>query len=179
MWHIAPSSTTALRLTHTSAQLARLLSRLYRSPKKKGPLKNIRPLTLSNAARKILSLVTLRRIQRHVDHYTGPWQAAYKQGRSCSDIVWCQRMLIAVVMNKQFHFHKIGIDMSSAFDTIKRSTILSLLSDAGCSEDDIRLVRFLLSNTILKVRVNSCMSVEFVTTLGAFQGDSLSGCLFT
>ena len=88
-------------------------------------------------------------------------------------------MLIAVVMNKQFCFHKMGIDMSSAFDTIRRSTILSLLSDAGCSEDDIRLVRFLLSNTILKVRVNSATSIEFETTMGSFQGDSLSGCLFT
>ena len=40
-------------------------------------------------------------------------------------------------------------------------------------------MRFLLSNTILKIRVNSSYSVEFITTLGSFQGDSLSGCLFT
>ena len=69
--------------------------------------------------------------------------------------------------------------MSAAFDTIKRSTILNLLIDAGCSEDEVRLVRFLLSNTVLKIRVNSTCSAEFVTTLGSFQGDSLSGCLFT
>jgi hypothetical protein len=165
--------------THLHKVGEAIITPLQKPKKPKGPLQNIRPLTLSNAARKILSLVTLRRIQRQVDHYTGPWQAAYKQGRSCSDIVWCQRMLIAVVMNKQFCFHKMGIDMSSAFDTIKRSTILSLLADAGCSEDDIRLVRFLLSNTILKVRINSDTSIEFETTMGSFQGDSLSGCLFT
>ena len=88
-------------------------------------------------------------------------------------------MLIAVVLTKNFAFHKMGIDMSSAFDTIKRSTILNLLGDAGCCADDIRLVRFLLSNTVLKVRVNSTTSIEFATTLGSFQGDSLSGCLFT
>ena len=165
--------------THLRTVGEAVITPLQKPKKPKGPLKNIRPLTLSNSARKILSLITLRRIQRQVDHYTGPWQAAYKQGRSCSDIVWSQRMLIAVVMKKQFSFHKMGIDMSSAFDTIKRSTILNLLSDAGCSDDDIKLVRFLLSNTILKVRVNSSTSVEFVTTLGSFQGDSLSGCLFT
>ena len=72
-----------------------------------------------------------------------------------------------------------GIDMSAAFDTIKRSTILNLLADAGCSDDDIRLVRFLLSNTKIRVRVNNTFSVVFETTLGSFQGDSLSGCLFT
>ena len=88
-------------------------------------------------------------------------------------------MLVAVVMKKHFEFHKMGIDMSSAFDTIKRSTILNLLADAGCTDDDIRLVRFLLSNTVLKIRVNDSFSAEFITTLGSFQGDSLSGCLFT
>ena len=82
-------------------------------------------------------------------------------------------MLVAVVMRKHFEFHKMGIDMSSAFDTIKRSTILNLLADAGCTDDDIRLVRFLLSNTVLKIRVNNAFSVEFITTLGSFQGDSL------
>ena len=63
-----------------------------------------------------------------------------------------------------------GNDMSAAFDTIKRSTILNLLAD-------IRLVRF-RANTKIRIRVNT-FSVVFETTLGLFQGDSLSGCLFT
>ena len=88
-------------------------------------------------------------------------------------------MLISVVMEKKWEFHKIGIDMSSAFDTINRQTILNLLADAGCTEDEIRLVRFLLSNTKLRVRVNNTLSAEFISTEGAFQGDSLSGTLFT
>ena len=59
-----------------------------------------------------------------------------------------------------------GIDMSAAFDTIKRSTILNFLADAGCSDDDIRLVRFLFkSNTKIQVRVNNTVSVVFETTL--------------
>jgi len=46
-----------------------------------------------------------------------------------------------------------GIDMSSAFGTISRKTILNLLEDAGRTEDEIRIVRLLLSNTKLHVRV--------------------------
>ena len=72
-----------------------------------------------------------------------------------------------------------GIDMSSAFDTIRRTTILDLLKEAGCDEDEIRLVRFLISNTKLRVKVNGTLSAEFHSFLGAFQGDCLSGCLFT
>lgn len=121
----------------------------------------------------------LKRIESVLDAYTGPWQAAYKSGRSCTDIVWCHRMLTSLVMQKEFNYSKMSIDMSSAFDTIKRQTILNLLNDAGCSEDDIRLVRFLLSGTILRVRINNVKSSEFESTLGSFQGDALSGKLFT
>ena len=36
-----------------------------------------------------------------------------------------------------------GIDMSQAFDTIKRGKILDVLEQAGCGEDEVRLVRLL------------------------------------
>jgi hypothetical protein len=88
-------------------------------------------------------------------------------------------MLISVVKNKEWEFSKMGIDMSSAFDTIKRKTILELLAKAGCTEDEIKLVRYLLSNTKLQVRIKNELSEEFESTIGAFQGDSLSGKLFT
>ena len=53
------------------------------------------------------------------------------------------------------------------------------MKDACCSEDDIRFVQYLLSNTFLRVPVNSSLSEEFESLLGAFQGDTLSGKLFT
>ena len=156
-----------------------ILAPLQKPGKPKGPPKSLRPLNLLNGVRKILSVIALNRTQDQINNYTGPWQCGYKNGRSCADIVWSQRMLISVVLRKQFEFHKMGIDMSSAFDTIKRSTILNLLNDAGCSEDDLRLVRLLLANTKVRVRVNSETSAEFTSTNGSFQGDSLSGALFT
>lgn len=119
-----------------------ILSPLQKPKKAKGPIKNLRPITLSNSLRKIMSLNTLRRIDDIIDTYTGPWQAAYKRGRSCADIVWSQRILTSIVLEKEFEYSKMGIDMTAAFDTIKRSTILNLLEDAGCARDDVRLVRF-------------------------------------
>ena len=152
---------------------------LQKPGKPKGPLTSLRPLTLLNGSRKILTLITLRRIEQKVDDYTMAWQCGYKHGRSCADIVWAQRMMISVVLRKHWTYNKMGIDMSRAFDTVKRTTIIDLLHEAGCSVDDIRLVQYLLSNTKLKVRVNNSLSEEFESLLGAFQGDSLSGKLFT
>ena len=51
-----------------------------------------------------------------------------------------------------------GVEMSSAFDTIYRQTILNVLSVAVCTEDETRLARLLLTNTILRINVNSQLS---------------------
>ena len=69
--------------------------------------------------------------------------------------------------------------MSRAFDTIKRSKTLDALHQAGCNNDELRLVRLLLADTRLKVRVNTAHSAEFETTIGSPQGDGLSPVLFT
>ena len=78
---------------------------------------------------------------------SGPWQCAYKRARSCADIVWCQRVLLSVVQRKKWEYHCMGIDMSSAFDMIKRTTILDLLKLCGSTDDELRIVQLLLSNT--------------------------------
>ena len=61
-----------------------------------------------------------------------------------------------------------GIDMSSAFDTIRRTSILELLAECGCDDDEVRLVRLLLSDTKLRVNFNDTVSLEFQSFLGAF-----------
>lgn len=106
-----------------------------------GPPSNLRPIVLLNCIRKVISLISLHRIQRKVDFFTGVTQGGFKRGRSCADIVWAQRMLISVVQYRHWQFHKMGIDMSRAFDTIKRRKILEVLELAGCNEDELRLIQ--------------------------------------
>ena len=72
-----------------------------------------------------------------------------------------------------------GIDISSAFDTLRRPSILKLLGKCGCDDENVRLARPLLSHTNLRVNLNNAMSFEFKSFVGAFQGNCLSGCLFT
>ena len=86
---------------------------------------------------------------------------------------------IIINIIKKWSYHRMSFDMSSAFDTIDRETVLNVLRDAGCTDDEIRMVRLLLSNTLLKIKVNNSFSIEFQSTTGAFQGDALSGNLFT
>ena len=100
---------------------------LQKPRKPLGPLSSLRPIVLLNCTRKVISLVALHRIQEKVNTFTGASQGGFKQGYSCADLVWVQCMLIATVQSCQWDFHRMGIDMSHAFDTIKQGKALEVL----------------------------------------------------
>ena len=135
-----------------------ILKALPKPKKTPGPPEHLRPIILLNRAYKLLSIITLKRIEKKIATFTRPCQAGLKKGRSCADAVWAQRMLASVVMKKYWELHKSGIDMSKAFDTIKRRNILEILQTAGCSNEKISIVRFLIYNTKLKVNINKSSS---------------------
>ncbi len=59
------------------------------------PVKNIRPIVLLPLLRKLLSIIVLNRIREAVDMYLSPAQSGFRCGRSCADIVWAHRWLVA------------------------------------------------------------------------------------
>ena len=68
---------------------------IHKPNKDHGPPKNLRPLNLLNSIRKILSVVTLNRIKPKVEGYLSDSQAAYRNKRSTTDIIWAHRFIIA------------------------------------------------------------------------------------
>ena len=68
--------------------------------------------------------------------------------------------------------------MSAAFDTIDRQALLKIM-EGIIMEDEMRLVRFLLSETWIKARVHGASTNHpFLSNIGTPQGDSLSPILF-
>ena len=63
-----------------------------------------------------------------------------------------------------------GIDMTAAFDTIKRARLLEMVNTI-VEEDELRMIRVLLSNTTLEIKINS----NDVVSVPSAQGDGLSG----
>ena len=61
--------------------------------------------------------------------------------------------------------------MSSAFDTIDRQTLLDILREI-IEEDELRIIRFLLSDTIINTRINGARKEKpFESNIGSPQGD--------
>ena len=138
-----------------------------------------RPVNLLLTYRRLLSLIILDRISDKVDETMSPYQFAYRRGRSTGDIVLIHKYLIAGAKSKGLEKVCMGIDMSKAFDTIDRSRLLNILKARGISEDNVTLIKILLSNTSFQVKQGKNIAREFKTNRGVPQGDGLSPILFT
>ena len=147
-------------------------------PKKKGPVKNLRPINLLLVIRKMLSKIALRRSGKAIDRHLSHSQSAYRSFRSTTDIVWSYKWIIAKVQEYDITIYVTGIDMSAAFDTVDRNRLLEI-AEGVLDEDGLRMLRVLLSDTTIEVRVKGAESKPFKSNVGSPQGDSYSGPQFT
>ena len=146
--------------------------------KPKRPPKNLRPITLLNTLRKVLSLITLDRIRPSIEKYLSHSQSGFRPERSTSDVVWTHRWLAAKTVTENINIKITGIDMSAAIDTIDRDILLQILKNI-VEEDELRLNQCLLSNTRINTRINNAdINAPFTSNVGSPQGDGLSPVLF-
>ena len=71
----------------------------------------------------------------------------------------------------------LGIDMSRAFDTIRRDKLMHIL-ETFLDDSELRMIRLLLADTTLESQLVKGRCAAFNTTIGTPQGDSLSPVLF-
>ena len=71
----------------------------------------------------------------------------------------------------------IAIDMFSAFETIKRIKLIEIL-EPFLQEDEIRIIRVILSNTTLDIKSSSNISNPFNISISSPQTDNLSESFF-
>ena len=70
-----------------------------------------------------------------------------------------------------------GIDMNSTFDNTGRTKLIEIL-ESFLQGDEIYIIRILLSNTTLDIKLSSSISNPFDTNISSPQGGGLSECLF-
>ena len=153
------------------------LKLLQKPGKKPGPLTHLRPIVLLTMYRKTLSTLVLKRIQDKVGDFLPSSQSAFRKGRSTADVVWAHRWWTARIEKYRETFTILGIDMTSAFDTIDRSRLLDVL-ETIVNEDELRMIRVLLAQTSLHITLGTA-SGSVSTMKGSPQGDCLSPVLFT
>ncbi|GFR95935.1 endonuclease-reverse transcriptase [Elysia marginata] len=84
---------------------------LQKQGRAKGPVTNLRPITLLNSLRKVISLIVLNRTKHDINEYLSPSQSGLREGRGTSDIVWSHRWLVSKTCAENIDFFITGIDM--------------------------------------------------------------------
>lgn len=146
---------------------------------KKRIASNTRPLVFLTTIRKIFSTLVLRRIMVKVDEYLSLSQHAYRAKRSTTESVWTTQWLHAMSERYQERIHISGIDLSKAFDCLDRKKLIDILIQYNlCTEDEIRMITYLLAETKIQIKIGQDIGEKFSTTIGTPQGDALSPILF-
>jgi hypothetical protein len=146
-------------------------------PGKPLTVENTRPITLLNTMRKLLSLIVLNRIYPSIMKYIPEGQRGFMRKRSTADIIWTYKTLHALANRRNKEYYILGIDMTKAFDSIDRSILLNCLQGI-IKEDEYRIIKYLLNNTYLQIKIGAEFGPKFHTMNGTPQGDALSPILF-
>ena len=121
----------------------------------------------------------LARIADSVDKYLSANQMAYRRGRSTTEAAWTMQWIKATLQRFEGKYHVMKTDLSKAFDCIDRLLMLQIFEDNQIGgEDELRILRYLLTDTSLQVKIKQESGQHFKTTIGAPQGDALSPMLF-
>ena len=155
-----------------------LLRALQKPGKPKGPLSNLRPIILLSILRKILAICLMKRIGPRIDQEIPINQAAYRKNRSTTEHVLGTKLIIErTITSKNEIVYLILLDMSKAFDSVHRATLIEDLRNK-INIDELHLVQILL-NVNLAAKCGEHISEYFQTDTGAPQGDCASANEFT
>ena len=149
-------------------------------PKEPRTPQKTRPIVLFNVVRKIFCIVTRDRALEKMENYISQEQHAYRARRSTTEIAWAAQWLKATAEKYKEGYLAINMDMSEAFDRAYRDLLMQILErDVGLDEDELRMIRVLLSGINLRIRVGGKLGEPFVTTKGVAQGEGLSPTLYS
>ena len=156
-----------------------ILTPIQKPGKSKGPPENLRPVILLSTLRKVLAVCVTRRIRDKVDKNILPvTQTAYTSGRSTAELVFAFKVLAEkAITSNEYKINILLLDMSKAFDTIQRGTLLNDLKQI-LDNDELHLIYLLLDNVSYSVKLDGQLGQPFSSNIGSPQGDSASALFF-
>ena len=155
-----------------------ILTPLQKPGKKCGPCTNLRPIILLSMLRKILAICILERIIDRIIQNLPNSQAAYQPKRSMTEQIFTLKLLIEnAIASQNYHLWILLMDMSKAFDTVKRKILLDDLRNI-VEADELHLCKLLTEDVQFSIKVERETSEAFTTKKGIAQGDCLSAIFF-
>ncbi len=133
---------------------------------------NHRGISLIDVAKKVLSVILLKRFQYERDQRTRPNRRGYTD----------QMHNLSRTLEQRWSFQQATgmcfVDFASAFDFVDRDSLWRILAADGMPPTLLRLTKAYYSSTKMKVRASGSDSMPFEIRSGVRQGCALSPSLF-
>jgi hypothetical protein len=150
---------------------------LYKS-KARHACSNYRGISLINVPCKVHTMIVQERVKAQLEASLSPTQFGFRPGRGTPDAVFTLRQLQHAALRSRSPLYVAYIDLKSAFDTVSREGLWTLLSQHGIHPTLIALIQDLYADNSVQVRVGASRSPPITTTIGVRQGCPLSPLLF-
>ena len=138
-----------------------------------------RPIALICQSQKLWERLLADEIAEGLEATFGEFQYGFRQGRQCAELVATLLRIREIARQWQSSWVYYKVDVKKAFDTIKHSSVISVLLRRGINPRLIYAIARELTKTYLHVRLHGTPADGPVKThRGIKQGSPLSGLLF-
>ena len=141
---------------------------------------NYRGIALSSCFSKLLSRILFNRLDNYLEanNILHNEQIGFRKNCRTSDHILTLKTLIDKAFKKSKYLYTSFVDLSKAFDTINRSSLIYKMKLNGINGPFICLIEDMYKELYCTVKCNNHLSETFKTTLGVKQGCILSPTLF-
>ena len=116
----------------------------------------------------------IKRIQEKIEIIIPFSQATYKAGGSTTEHVFsCKIQAEKAITSECYETMILLLDMSKVFDAVKRNNLMELL-ETILNPDEIHIMKILLRDVKLSVRIGKEFGEKITTNICAPEGDCLS-----
>ena len=136
-------------------------------------------ISLLSITYNIFAILLYNRLSKITEPDIGNCQMGFRPNRITIDNIFIMRQIYEKYYEYNIDLHNIFIDFSQAFDTVHRDAIHNSLMKHNVPDKLIKLIKLIMQQTKMKVKVNNSYSEWFETKTGVREGDPLSALLFS
>ena len=135
-------------------------------PKKNKPtVKDLRPITLTNATYKLFMGILKSKIEKHIREIRqdSEVQAGFTRHRRIADNLFILDYCVATSFKNRKEMYLISVDFAKAFDPIKRSTLIFALKKYKIHSQIIDVIAQIYSNDQTHIYFNNMFQCDIAT----------------